>query len=184
MQIDTLLMMIADQNGGKSNQMRSIFEEHELYSEYGGYPSQNNIARRYIVPPDIELYLRLASWHERSENYAQAKSDIINGRQELSRRYKVFVPAQVSKTAKLVGGEELFIKLMVDFKVRRGFVVWLSPDRSDRRPFSLSARFSAFMSNHREVSALAVDSHALHPSASPSSNSVNARLLTDLLFRS
>jgi hypothetical protein len=34
--IDTLVMLIADQNGGKSNQMRSIFEDFELHNFYGG----------------------------------------------------------------------------------------------------------------------------------------------------
>ena len=32
--IDTIVMIIADQNGGKSNQMRSIFEEFELHHVY------------------------------------------------------------------------------------------------------------------------------------------------------
>jgi len=31
MQIDTLVVVLADQNGGRSNQMRTIFEEHELF---------------------------------------------------------------------------------------------------------------------------------------------------------
>ena len=50
--LDTLVMVIADQNGGKSNQMRSLFEEFELHHFYGGYPTSNNIARKYYVHPD------------------------------------------------------------------------------------------------------------------------------------
>lgn len=183
MQIDTLVMIIADQNGGKSNQMRTIFEEHELHGVYGGYPASSNLARRYFIAPDIELFMRLSSWHEKGEDYARVKSDIIGGQQDLRRRYKVFVPAQVTATAQLVGGEDLFIKLINDFEIRRAYAVWLNPDRSGRTPFAISPAFAAFMSTRRAVSALAVDSAALHPSAAPLTNSINARLFTDLLFR-
>ena len=183
MNIDTLVMVIADQNGGKSNQMRTIFEEHELHHEYGGYPTSRSIRRRYLVAPDIELLVRLSSWHEKGKTYTQVKRDITNGHTSPARRYKVFIPAQVSPTPKLVGGEDMFMQLMADFDVRRAYAVWLSPDRSARKPFALSARFATFMSKRREVSALAIDSVALHPSAAPVTNSINARLLTDLLFR-
>ncbi len=125
----------------------------------------------------------MSSWHERNETYTQVKSDIAIGRLELRRRYKVFVAAQVTATAKLVCGEDLFIKLMTDFEVRRGFAVWLNPDVSSRTPFAVSPNFASFMSTRREVSALAIDSLALKPSAAPKTNSINARLLTDLLFR-
>jgi hypothetical protein len=54
--IDTLVVIIADQNGGKSNQMRSIFEEFELHHCYTGYPRSNMIARKYYVHPDIDLF--------------------------------------------------------------------------------------------------------------------------------
>ena len=181
--IDTLVMVIADQNGGKSNQIRSIFEEHELFEQYGGYPKQNKIARTYLVPPDSELFVQLASWHERGENYAKAKSDILHAQTDPRRRFKVLVPAQVTATASLPAGDELFIKLMADFKVRRGYAVWLDPDRLSRRPFGLSTNFAAFLSKHREASALAIDGSALHPSAAPTTNSINARLLCDFLFR-
>jgi hypothetical protein len=183
MQIDTLVVVLADQNGGKSNQMRTIFEEHELFDVYGGYPTQSNIARRYLVAPDVELLVRLSSWHERDETYTQVKTDISSGRLEPRRRYKVFVPAQVTATRKLVAGEELFIKLMTDFEVRRGFAVWLNPDVSGRTPFSVSPTFASFMSTRREVSALALDSLALKPSAAPKTNSINARMFSDMLFR-
>ena len=78
MQIDTLVMIIADQNGGKSNQMRTIFEEWDLSTRYGGYPTQNNIANNYDVGPDIDLYMRLTSWHEMGKDYNDAKNDILN----------------------------------------------------------------------------------------------------------
>lgn len=181
--IDTLVMVIADQNGGKSNQMRSIFEEFELHHFYNGYPTSNNIARKYRVHPDMDLFLRLSSWHEKGDNYTDVKSDIKNGYSEMMRRYKVFVPAQVTATENLVGGEDLFIQLFADFDIRRGFAVWLSPDRSNRQTFAISPQMVAFMSTRRHVSALAIDSLAAHPSADPATNSVNARLLADLLFR-
>jgi hypothetical protein len=181
--IDTLVMVIADQNGGKSNQMRSIFEEFELHHFYGGYPTSNSIARKYYVHPDMDLFLRLSSWHEKNESYSDVKNDIKNGDSEMTRRYKVLVPAQVTPTKKLVGGEDLFIQLFVDFQIRRGFAVWLSPDRSGRPTFCISPAMAAFMSSHRHVSALAIDSLAAHPSAAPLKNSINARLLADLLFR-
>ncbi len=181
--IDTLVMIIADQNGGKSNQMRSIFEEFELHHVYNGYPRQSNIARKYYVHPDIDLFLRLSSWHEKDETYTDVKDDLKNGYSEIRRRYKVFVPAQVTATANLVGGEELFIKLFSDFDIRRGFAVWLDPDRSQRRSFAISRQLARFMSTRRHVSAFAIDSHSAHPSASPTTNSINARLLADLLFR-
>jgi hypothetical protein len=117
------------------------------------------------------------------KDYNDAKNDILNHHKKPERRYKVFVPVQVTATQNLVCGEELFIKIMNDFNVRRGFAVWLSPDRSSRSSFSLSPTFAKFMLKRREVSALAIDSLALHPSADPSANSINARLLTDLLFR-
>lgn len=79
MMIDTLVMVIADQNGGKSNQIRSIFEEFELHQFYGGYPRQNNIASRYNVHPDMELYLRLTSWHEANSDYDDVVKDITRG---------------------------------------------------------------------------------------------------------
>jgi hypothetical protein len=164
--------------------MRSIFEEPELYHEFGGYPHQGNIANRYLVGPDIELYVRLTSWHEADQDYAKVRSDIQNNRQEPARRYKVFMPAQVTRTAKLIAGPDLFIKLATDFDVRRAFAVWLDPDRSSRTPFALDPGFARWLSAHREASALAIDGLALHPSASPATNSINARLLTDLLFRS
>jgi hypothetical protein len=181
--IDTLVMIIADQNGGKSNQMRTIFEEFELYHFYGGYPTAANIARKYHVHPDIDLFLRLASWHERNETYSDVKYDLENGYSELRRRYKVLIPAQVTPTASLISGEDLFIQLFADFEIRRGFAVWLDPDRSSRRQFGISQKFATFMSTRRHVSALSIDGLAAHPSAAPSRNSINARLLTDLLFR-
>jgi len=181
--IDTLVMIIADQNGGKSNQMRAIFEEFELHHVYGGYPTSNNIARKYFVHPDMDLFLRLSSWHEKGETYTDVKNDIKNGYSEMRRRYKVFVPAQVTPTKSLIGGEDLFIQLFSDFDIRRGFAVWLNPDRSNRQPFAISAKMAAFMSPRRHVSALAIDSLAAHPSADPTKNSINARMLADLLFR-
>jgi hypothetical protein len=176
-------MIIADQNGGKSNQMRSIFEEFELNHVYGGYPASNNIARKYYVHPDIDLFLRLSSWHEKNESYADVKNDIKNGYSDIKRRYKVLVPVQVTPTNSLLGGEDLFIQLFSDFEIRRGFAVWLSPDRSERRTFGVSPKMAAFMSTRRHVSTLAIDSLASHPSAAPMTNSINARLLADLLFR-
>jgi hypothetical protein len=181
--IDTLVMLIADQNGGKSNQMRSIFEEFELHHFYGGYPTANMIARKYYVHPDIDLFIRLSSWHEKGEEYSTAKQDIRNGYSELGRRYKVLIPAQATPTANLVGGEDLFIQLFSDFDIRRGFAVWLSPDRSARQPFQISTKMASFMSSRRHVSVLAIDSLAAHPSAAPMTNSINARLLADFLFR-
>jgi hypothetical protein len=176
-------MIIADRNGGKSNQMRSIFEEFELCHFYGGYPASNKIARKYYVHPDIDLFLRLSSWHEKHESYADVKSDIQNGYSDVRRRYKVLVPVQVTPTDNLVGGEDLFIQLFSDFQIRRGFAVWLNPNRSTRQRFQISPNMAAFMSTRRHVSALAIDSLAAHPSAAPTTNSINARLLADLLFR-
>jgi hypothetical protein len=181
--IDTLVMIIADQQGGKSNQMRSIFEEFELHNFYNGYSIHNNIARKYYVHPDMDLYLHLSSWHERDESYMDVKKDIENGYSDVRRRYKVLVPAQVIPTANLIGGEDLFIKLFSDFEIRRGFAVWLSPDVLHRQTFGISPAMAAFMSTRRYVSALAIDSLAAHPSAAPTTNSINARLLVDLLFR-
>ena len=181
--IDTLVMVIADQNGGKSNQMRSLFEEFELHHVYGGYPTARNIRHKYYVHPDIDLFLRLSSWHEKNESYSDVKNDIDSGYSEMRRRYKVLVPAQVTPTDTLVGGEDLFIQLFADFEIRRGFAVWLSPDRSKRNNFEISPAMVAFMSPRRHVSALAIDSLAAHPSAAPATNSINARLLADLLFR-
>lgn len=181
--IDTLVMLLADQNGGKSNQMRTIFEEHELWHQYNGYPQSNNIKRKYYVHPEIDLYLRLSSWHERGKNYSDVLNDVSNGWSDARHRYKVFVPAQVNATDDLMCGEDLFIRLFSDFEIRRGFAVWLNPDRSNRKPFTVSAKMKAFMSSRRYVSALAIDSLAAHPSASPITNSINARILADLLFR-
>ncbi|XYD09628.1 hypothetical protein R1A27_03430 [Methylobacterium sp. NMS12] len=183
MMIDTLVMLIADQNGGKSNQMRTIFEEPELWHEYSGYPQSNNIKRKYYVHPEMDLYMRLSSWHERGKSYPDVKNDIVNGISSPRHRYKVFVPAQVTATAKLMSGEDLFIQLFSDFSIRRGFAVWLSPDRSSRHPFAISAKMKAFMANRRYVTALSIDSLAAHPSAAPPQNSVNSRLLADMLFR-
>jgi len=181
--IDTLVMVIADPNGGKSNQMRSVFEEFELHHFYGGYPTGDKIARKYYVHPDIDLFLRLSSWHERKETYADVKNDIKNGYSDVRRRYKVLVPVQVTPSSKLMGGEDLFIRLFSDFEIRRGFAVWLSPDRYGRQPFGISPKMASFMSTSRHVSTLAIDSIAAHPSAAPTTNSINARLLADLLFR-
>ena len=181
--IDTLVVVIADQNGGKSNQIRSIFEEFELHHFYGGYPTSNMIARKYRVHPDIDLFLRLSSWHEKQESYTKVKNDIKNGCVDMARRYKVLVPVQVTATQKLMGGEDLFIQLFSDFDIRRGFAVWLSPDRSTRQTFGISPKMAAFMSQRRHVSALSIDSLAAHPSAAPTTNSINARLIADLLFR-
>lgn len=187
MNIDTLVLIIADQNGGKSNQMRSLFEEHELYHKYGGYPKGGNINRHYEVDPDMELFLKLSSWHETKKTYQDVKNDITSGKRHSDRRYKVFAAAQVtstlSPTGGLMGGEDLFIELFKDFSIRRGFAVWLNPDRSVRTPFTISPKLSSFLSANRKASALAIDSLALHPSAAPAFNSINARLLADLLFR-
>jgi hypothetical protein len=183
MMIDTLVMVIADQNGGKSNQIRSIFEEFELYHFYNGYPRQPKIAHRYEVHPDIELYLRMSSWHEMSHDYDAAVADIARGHRDARRRYKVLIPAQVTSTKILAGGEQMFMRLCGDFAVRRAFAVWASPDRSNRTPFRVSARLARFMAARRWVSALAIDSLAAHPGAAPVTNSINARLLADLLFR-
>lgn len=183
MKIDNLVMVIADQNGGKSNQMRTVFEEPELYSIYHGYPLQRRIKERYLIKSDIELYLRLSSWHEKKENYEQLKGDIEKHHQEKDRLYKVFVAAQVSATDELVAGEEIFQNIVRDFDVRRGFAVWLNPDRSERRSFEVSPSFASFMSTRKEISALAIDSLALHPSKAPKTNSINSKLFADMLFR-
>jgi hypothetical protein len=179
--IDTLVMIIADQNGGKSNQIRTTFEDPELFHYYNGYPPQSN--KKYYVHPDMDLYIRLSSWHEKNENYTDVKSDLTHGYSTLRHRYKVLVPAQVTSTSELLGGDDLFTRILNDFDVRRAYAVWLNPDRSNRRPFALSQAFAKFMSSRRYVSALAIDSLALHPSAAPKTNSINARLLSDLLFR-
>ena len=63
--IDTFVTIIADQNGGKSNQIRSLFEEPELASHYGGYPTQRIIDRKYYIHPDMALFLRLSSRQSR-----------------------------------------------------------------------------------------------------------------------
>jgi hypothetical protein len=181
--IDTLVMVIADQNGGKSNQMRSIFEEFELHHFHNGYPTANNIRHHYEIHPDMELFLRLSSWHEKNESYGDVKNDIQGGSLDPRRRYKVLVPAQVTGTTNLLPGDELFIRLFSDFEIRRGFAVWLSPDRSSRTPFGVSPQMASFMSTRRYVSALAIDSLAAHPRQAPITNSINARLLADLLFR-
>ncbi|MBX3493610.1 MAG: hypothetical protein KF899_11665 [Parvibaculum sp.] len=181
--IDTFMMIIADQNGGKSNQIRSIFEGFDLAHQYGGYPTARNIAKKYYVHPDIDLYVRLSSWHEKGKQYPDVKSDLESGYIEFRRRYKVLVPAQVTGTSALVGGENLFIKIVSDFDIRRAYAIWLSPDRSDQRPFGLGEEFAEFMTRHRHISALALDSLALHPSKEPKKNSINERLLSDLLFR-
>ena len=183
MNIDTLVLVIGDQNGGKSNQMRSIFEEHELYHQYGGYPTSGNIARHYLVPPDMELFLRLSSWHEKKQTYQDVVTDITQGKRYPDRRYKVFAAAQVTPTGSLMAGEDLFMQLFQDFSIRRGYAVWLNPDRSGRTPFAIGPGLASFLSANRQASALAIDSLALHPSAAPATNSVNARLLADLLFR-
>lgn len=181
--IDTLIMLIADQGGGKSNQLRSIFEEFELYSHYSGYPVQNKIKGKYYVHPDMDLYLKLGSWHENGQNYTDVVKDLETGNLDNRRRYKVLVPAQVTATPNLVEGEKLFIDLFTDFEIRRGFAIWLSPDCSTRKPFSLSPRMTSFLSTRKHISALAIDALASHPSAAPQTNCINARLITDLLFR-
>lgn len=186
MMIDTLVMLIADQNGGKSNQMRSIFEEFELHHFYNGYPRQNSIAHRYEVHPDMELYLRLMSWHEAGDVYEDVIEDLTNGHRDARRRYKVLVPAQVTAT-ELIGGDRLFRRLCRDFAIRRAFAVWLNPDCSRLTPprprFGVNPAMARFMATRRWVSVLAIDSLAAHPSASPVTDSINARLLADLLFR-
>jgi hypothetical protein len=53
--IDTLVMVIADKEGGKSNLIRAIFEEFELRHFYDGYPKAARIRRKYHVHPDIDL---------------------------------------------------------------------------------------------------------------------------------
>ena len=181
--IDTLVTIIADQNGGKSNQIRSIFDEFELKHYYGGYPTSPNIAKKYFVHPDIDLLVRLSSWHEKNQTYDDVKKDISNGVGQPNHRYKILMPAQVSATSKLMSGEEMFIQLHSDFEIRRSFAIWLSPDRLSRTPFNVTPQMATFLSTRRNVSALAIDSLAAHPSAAPSTNSVNARLICDLLFR-
>lgn len=183
MDIDTLVMLVGDQNAGKSNQLRTIFEEPELYQVYNGYPQSNNIKRYYQVDPGMELFLRLSSWHEKGEDYQKVKRDIRRNHWDKRRRYKVLVPAQVTATPKLVAGELLFQWIVRDFQVRRAFIVWLSPDRSARHFGGLSTALSQFLSQHREASSLTIDSLALHPSASPAQNAINSRLLCDMLFR-
>lgn len=178
-----MVMLIADQSGGKSNQLRSIFEEFELRHFYGGYPTSNMIAYKYHVHPDMDLYVRLSSWHEKDRTYTEVKKDIANGYSDPRHRYKVLIPAQVTATPKLVSGEDLFIRLHSDFDIRRSYAVWLNPDRSTRSPFSVSATFAHFISTRRHVSALAIDALTLHPSAAPITNSINSRLLCDFLFR-
>lgn len=181
--IDTLVLVIADQGSGKSNQIRSLFEEGELHAAYGGYPMSANIRRNYNVRPDVDLLVRLSSWHERDETYAQVKADIRASQTDPKRRFKVIAPAQVAATGKLMAGEDLFIRLHADFNIRRAYAIWLSPDVQGRTPFQISPTLAAFLSKTRSASALSIDSRALHPSAAPTQNSINARLLADLLFR-
>lgn len=183
--IDTLVMILADQNSGKSNQIRSIFEEFELYHYANGYPTSKKIARKHYIHPDTDLFLRLSSWHEKGERYSDVKRDIKNGWADKRRRYKVLVPAQITATTRLIGGEDLFIQLFSDFEIRRAFAVWLNPNPnpSGSSSFAISRRLARFMSRRRHVSALSIDSSAAHPSANPTMNSINSRLLSDLLFR-
>jgi hypothetical protein len=117
------------------------------------------------------------------ENYATVKRDIRAGYIDNRHRYKVLVPAQVISKSTLPHGEDLFMRLFSDFEIRRAFAIWISPDRSMRQNFGLSRKFTTFLSNRRHVSALAIDGIAAHPSANPAQNSINSRLLCDLLFR-
>lgn len=181
--IDTLVLVIADQASGKSNQIRSLFEQPELRAAYRGYPTSPNIRRNYDVHPDIDLLVRLSSWHERDETYAQVKADIGASHIDPKRRFKIIAPAQVTATPKLMAGEDLFIRLHADFDIRRSYAVWLSPDVQGRSPFHISPALAALLSRTPTASALSIDSRALHPSAAPATNSINARLLADLLFR-
>ena len=188
--IDTLVIVLGDQNAGKSNQIRTIFEEYELGSGLGGYPTSSNIKSRYLVGRDVELYVRLSSWHEKGQDYTRLKSDLTSHHRCAERRYKAIIPLQISATVPtddgqkgLAGGEDLVIKILKDFDVRRSFVVWLNPDVSRRKPFEISPKMAKFMSKRPSLSVLAIDSLALRPSAAPTTNSINSRLLADLLFR-
>lgn len=182
--IDTLVLIIADQDGGKSNQIRSIFTEPELCDRYSGYPKENNIARRYDVHPDIELYVRLSSWHEKGKDYEVVRGDIAGAATGGRKRLKVIAPAQITPTDNLpFGAEDLFIKLCTDFEVRRGFAVWLSPRADGDQAFRIGSKLARFMGSRRHLSALSIDARAGHPSGQPDSGSINARFLCDLLFR-
>ena len=191
MNIDTLVVIFGDQNAGKSSQIRTIFEEFELHPFYGGYPTSSNIASRYLVGRDVELYVRLSSWHEKGEDYATLKSDLKSAQRCPDRRFKALIPLQVSPThpngegAKgLASGEDVFIQILKDFDVRRSFGIWLNPDRNTRKPFTVGPKLATFMSKRPSISVLAIDSLALRPSVSPTMNSLNSRLLADLVFRS
>lgn len=181
--IDTLVLIIADQGSGKSNQIRSVFEEGELYDAYNGYPLSDNIRRNYPVHSDIDLLVRLSSWHERGETYSQVKADLKAGHTDPKRRYKVIAPAQVTATKNLISGEDMFIKMHTDFDIRRAYAVWLHPNVAGGPPFRIGPTMATFLSATRSASALAIDSLALHPRIAPAQNSINARLLADLLFR-
>ena len=181
--IDTVVAIISDKNGGKSNQIRSVFEEQELYSYYNGYPRQKSIRKIYDILPDIRLYLRLSSPHEMNENYDKIKNDIYKNAPKNNHRYKVIIPMQVTAAPKIAAGEEVFRELFSDFDIRRGCAIWLNPDVSNRTPFTISRQMAEFMSTRRHVSVLAIDSYSVHPSVDPKKNSINSRIIADILFR-
>lgn len=181
--IDTLVAVIGDRNSGKSNQIRSIFEEPPLTTFFGGYPPSPNIQRTYLVDPDIELYVRLSSWHERGENWSQIKNDLQTAQTTPRRRFKAIVPLQVSATQSLSAGEKVISRLISSFNIRRTYAVWLDPAVSGQRNFAFSSSFLSILSTDRSISTLSINSAALHPSANPAQNAINARLLVDLLLR-
>ena len=145
------------------------------------------LKRKYQLHPDIDLFVRLSSWHETTgASYQKAKKQITEGQPHNSRRrYKVIIAAQETKSDKsgLGAGGDFFIQLNKDFKIRRAFAVWLSPDAQGRTPFKVSPKLAKLMATRRHISALAIDSQAVDPSKLPVRNSINARMLCDLLFR-
>lgn len=179
--IDTLVLIAADPGSGKSSQIRSIFTQPE-FCKFGRYPTERKIPNIHKIGPDILLYVRLTSWHETKKVYPEVVAD-IQKHAPAKRRYKVLAPVQVTASKYgLAGAEELFMKLMRDFRVRRGLLVWLSPNVKKTDSIAISKDLANFLSKSN-ASSLTIDSNIRNPAIKTKVNNINARLICDFLFR-
>jgi hypothetical protein len=127
--LERALFVVAPQDSGKSNQLRSIFLDHRLGMK-GVVPSssqQRNLPDTYFISNERRLYLRLTSPHERGETpkefFEKTRGKMNGGRWCYAGPLQ---PEPFLQMPDVVESVRLFISAFEPERVR---VVFLSPTR-------------------------------------------------------
>jgi hypothetical protein len=128
MYIERILIVLGEQNSGKSKQIRGMLD-NQRFGYDGDFPETGKTATSFALSSNRRLYVRLTSPHEWEESFDQMSSKII---EEASRfppntRWNAIIPMQISASRKLPGGLSLIDNILVELNPERIRYVVLNP---------------------------------------------------------